>query len=318
MHEQSGIWQMTTVNIFTRYEQKENHFTNALIAILSISRFDSPQLVTSFLRDVLELVPKGDVDTFRVLRGIQGTADGELRGEGCCVQFETKIVSGTLDPEQIDRHLEKLRSRPELLRRLVLLTPDDSNSRYIQQFCPRDTDFILHLGWKRVYGFLETCIKRGTPSVFSELVRQFLDQIHDTVFVQDKAGIILKVDFGDKSEVYDHKYLDDMKAGRWSQWNTPREYKSLDGTGRKLMLYDKTRQGITVAVEIQKVKRTNLEPDYPWTNVFAPGTLRFFEPPIPLSRIRSVEDLGSFGVHRKDRSPYRNITQEQYRQLTGE
>ena len=175
---------MNTVNIFTRYEQKENDFTNGLIAILGLSRFDNPQLVTSFLRDEFEVVPKRKVDTFRVLQGIQGTHDGELSGEDCCVQFETKIVSGKLDPVQIERHLAKLRARPEMLRRLVLLTPDDSASQYTRQFCSLDPDLIVHLGWKRVYKFLECSVKTETPSAFSELVRQFLERIHHTVFVQ--------------------------------------------------------------------------------------------------------------------------------------
>ncbi len=309
---------MSTVNIFTRYEQKENDFTNGLVAILNLSRFDNPHLVTSFLLDELGLVPNGDLDTFRVLRGIQGTADGELRGEGCCIQFETKIVSGTLDAEQIDRHLKKLRTRSELVRRLVLLTPDESRSRYIQQFRSRDTDFILHLGWKRVYDFLLRSVANRAPCVFSELVRQFLERIRDMVFEQDIAGVIVKIHFGKKSEVYEDRYLADMKAGMWTRWDTPREYRNLDGTGRKLLLYDRTKQGITAEVEIEKVERTDTEPDYPWTNQFAPGTLRFFEPPISLSCIRRLVGFESFGVHRKDRSPYRNITREQYQELSGE
>jgi hypothetical protein len=66
------------------------------------------------------------------------------------------------------------------------------------------------------------------------------------------------------------------------------------------------------------VKRTDAEPGYPWSSLFAPGTLHFFEPPIPLSHIRSVAGFESFGFHKKDRSPYRNITYAQYRQLTAE
>lgn len=304
---------MGTVNIFTHYDQKENDFTNGLIAILSLSRFDNPQLVTSFLRDELELVPKGEVDTFRVLRGIQGTADGELRGEDCCVQFETKIVSGTLDSAQIDRHLEKLRARPEVLRRLVLLTPDDSASRYTRQFRSRDTDLILHLGWKRVYSFLERSVKTETPSAFSELVRQFLERIHHTVFVQDMAGVVLKIAFGHKSEVYEDKYLAEMKAGTWTQWDTPRQCKSLDGTGRKLMLYDTKRKGITVEVEIKWVKRTGADAQFPWTNEFAEDP-HIFDDPIPLSRIQMVQGFENFG---RNRSAFRNITHEQYRKLMG-
>ena len=196
---------MSTVNIFTRYEQKENDFTNGLIAILNLSKFDSPQLVASFLNDELGIVPRGEVDTFRVLRGIQGTADGELSGESCCIQFETKTVSGTVDPVQIDRHLDKLRLRSESLRRLVLLTPDDTGSRYIQQFRSRDTGLILHLEWKRVYDFLVRYVANRAQCAFSEVVRQFVERIRDAVFEQDFAGVIAKIQFGEKSQVYKDK-----------------------------------------------------------------------------------------------------------------
>ena len=91
----------------------------------------------------------------------------------------------------------------------------------------------------------------------------------------------------------------------------------MDGTGRKLLLYDRTRQGITAEVEIRKVKRIKWARAYPWANIFAPGTLRVFEKPIRLSRIRNMAGFEDFGKHRKDRTAYRNITHEQYRQLTG-
>ena len=308
---------MSTVNIFTRYEQKENDFTNGFVSILSLSRIECPRFLSSFLRDELRLALNDEIE-FRVLGEFPGTVDAELRGKDCRIWLETKIVSGTLGKAQIRRHLKNLRKQPEKLRRLVLLTPDDSGSQYIRQFVLLDETIILPLGWRRAYDFLERFINKETPTTFSELVSQFLGRIHDTIFAQDIAGIILKIAFGDKSGVHPQHYLDEMKAGVWKKWNTPREYKRLDGSGRKLMLYDRTRQGITAEVEIREVKRTDSEPDYPWTNVFAPGTLHIFEHPIPLSDIRKVQGFESFGLYRKDRSAFRNITHEKYRELTGQ
>ena len=109
-----------------------------------------------------------------------------------------------------------------------------------------------------------------------------------------------------------------MRKGGWVCWHTPREYKKLDGTGRKLMLYDRKLKGITLEVEIRKVrkvKRTGSGRYFPWANYFAPGTLRVFRRPISRRRIRAIADFENFGKHRKDRSPYRNITREVYRQL---
>ena len=307
---------MSIVNIFTSYKQEENHFTNGLIALLRLSRYDRPRFIASFLRDQLSLEPKEGIDSFRVLRGIQGTVDGELCCKDCCIQFETKIASGTLRVEQVRNHLSQLQLRPEMLKKLVLLTPDDGNSKYIERFLLIDKHHVLHLEWKSVYNYLDNSIRNHTGTVFSELVRQFLERIHHRVFEQDIAGIIAKIDFGDRSEVYADRYLSEMEKGSWTKWNTPRQYKSLDGTGRKLMLYDRTRKGITVEVEIHEVRRTDSELDYPWSNIFVHDKLFIYRKPIPLSRIQTIPGFDNFGVHRKDRSAYRNITHEQYRQLT--
>lgn len=306
---------MNALNIFTQYTQEENHFTNGLVSILSLSRFDNPQFRTLFFRDVLGLSGNEEFDSFRVLRGIEGTVDAELCGANSCVQIETKIVSGALDSEQINRHLEILRHRSEAMKRLILLTPDDSRSSYVRQFRLFGMDVVQHVSWRRVYDFLDGFAKTATSTTFTELVTQFVRRIHDKVFAEDIAGIIQKVDFGEKSEVYADRYLAEMIAGQWTRWNTPRQYKHLDGTGRKLMLYDRTRAGITLEVEIAEVIKANSEPEYPWTNVFAPGTIRVFDPPIPLTWIRTVKEFENFGLHRRDRSPYRTITHEQYRQL---
>ena len=220
-----------------------------------------------------------------------------------------------LNEGQIDRHLEELRKRPEPKRRLVLLTPDDSRSQYIERFRSRDPGCILHLSWKRVYDFLQDSVENRKRSVFTELVGQFLDRIRDMVFEQDIAGVIVKIDFSDRSGVDADKYLKEMKEGKWKQWNTPRAYKNLNGTGRKLLLYDRTKQGITVEVEIKKVGSDDTDPDYPSINEFAENTLRTFDDAIPIGIIHGLKGFENFGVHRKDRSPYRNITLEQYQKM---
>jgi len=305
---------MNKVNIFTYYKQKENQFTNGLISLLKLSRLDNPQFVTDFLSIIPDLVLTGEVNKFRVLQEKEtgGTADAELAGEDCRIWIESKIVSGSLRSDQIDAHLKSLSGSPKKLKRLLLLTPDDSNSSYINQFVSKDPR-IRHLAWRAVYDFLEDFVKNKPPSVFSKLVVQFRERIHDKVFEEDYAGIIQTIQFGEKSGVYPDSYLTELKTGEFStRWNTPDRYKELDGPGRKLMLYVR-RQGITVEVEIKEVKSNDTEPDFPFTNVFEPSTLRFFEPPIPLNRIRGVKGLENFA---KGQSAFRNITHEHYRKLT--
>lgn len=305
---------MSGVSIFSGYKQEEDRFTNGLISVLNLARFADPDFVPHFLRTTLRL-HGADITGFRVLQGIDGTADAELRGDGCCIQFETKIASGTLRSDQIEAHLSKLKQCSEGVRKLVLLTPDDGNSKYVGRFLSLDPQLLLHLSWKRVYEHLAGYVPVSQGDVLAELIRQYLERIQQTVFEQDIAGIILKTDFGEKSGVFEDAYLQEFQSNAWSTWNTPREYKSLDGTGRKLLLYDRTRKGITAEVEIRKVELTSAEPDYPWTNEFEPGTLRVFSEPIPLSHIQTITGFENFGVYRKDRSPYRNITHSQYREL---
>ena len=314
---QPGDPPMNTVNMFTRYVQREADLTNSLVAVLDLFRFDAPHMFTSFLIDELGLAPTGKIDTFGVLQGVRGTPNGELCGDDLLIQFETKIVSGALDAEQIEHLVAQLRARTEAVRRLVLVTPDNSRSLYVQQFCSRGSDILVHLGWQQVHDFLHSSVRYRAPRTFSEVVRQFLDRIRDVVFEHDLAAVIQKIVFGARSGVYEDRYVEELKTGIRNQWNTPSECKSLDGTGRKLLLYDRVRRGITAEVVVEKVSSTDTDSDYRWANQFAPGTLRILDPVIPLTCIRRVDGLEEYGVQRRDRRPYRKLTHEQYRKLVA-
>lgn len=218
---------MDTANVFTSYTQEENHFTNGLVSLLRLSTTDGPQFVNEFLMDLLSLSPTDPIECFRVLKEIKGTADAELSGKSCCIHIETKIVSGSLREDQVTAHLECM--KPWIgLKKLVLLTPDDGKSKYIERFRLKDPEHIIHLEWKRVVAFLRKSVDK-CGAVFSMLVRDFLDRIQRCIFEQDIAGIIAKIDFGEKSSVFEDTYLAEMQNGSWKQWNTPREYKNLDG-----------------------------------------------------------------------------------------
>ena len=132
------------------------------------------------------------------------------------------------------------------------------------------------------------------------------------IFEQDFVAVIVKIAFGDNSGVYPDKYLNEMREGKWKNWRTPSKYKKLDGTGRKLLLYDRTRQAITLEVEISEVKKTDEYKEYPWSNKFAPGSLKVYKNPIEVANIEKIE---RFEKYRISRSAHRNLTHEQYRQL---
>ena len=299
----------SNVNIFRHYSQEENRFTNGLISILSVSPL---RYTRAFFKDLLRLELDGAFETF-VLREIPGHADAQLCGSNWCIWFETKIVCGNLSRPQLRRHLKRLRNCRGRMKRLVLLTPDDSKSNYIREIRSKYKPMVLPLEWRKVYDYLERPISGGMKPL-SPILRHFLDQIKDRISKQDYAGVIQKINFGDWSDVHSDTYLEEMKKGEWKWWNTPREYKKLNGTGRKLLLYDKCREAITVEVEIAKVEETKQEKDFPWRNTFVRDTLQFDEKLIPLKRIVKVPGFENFV---SARAPYRNVTHEQYRLLKG-
>jgi hypothetical protein len=254
----------------------------------------------------------GEIRHFRVLQGIKGTADAELSGDACCLYFETKIESATLRTEQIRSHLSYLTQRKEPLKRLVLLTPDDSKSQYVARHLEIDPGSLIHLGWRQVYENLESRAKHEQNPVLAELIQQYLHRIQQTVFQQDYAGIILKIHFGNDSGIFHDTYLENMHEGRWSYFNTRRRYEKLDGTGRKLLFYDSIRQGITAEVEIRKVQFNEEGSDYNCINEFEPGTLKVFKTAIPIKHILSISGLENF---RKGQNAGRLMTHTQYRAL---
>jgi hypothetical protein len=212
--------EMSRVNIFTTYKQPENDYTNGFVSLLSLAPLGRPKLLSQLLNEQLGLRGTFNPVDFLVLEGIAGYADGEISAAGFCIWFETKIVSGTLREEQVRQHLKMLGAKPQTRRYLVLLTPDDSGSSYIERFTAIDPR-ILHLEWRRAYDLLESPARRGVNSVFSALANQFRSHIQETIFEQDLAGGILKISFGDKSEVYKSRYLDEMKAGKWTAGTPP-------------------------------------------------------------------------------------------------
>ena len=311
------------VNVFRTYKQDENNFTNGLCSLLQLASREKPGFIKSFLKELLQLAPDGVIGSrvsVRVLRGIQ-LADAELCGRNCCIRFEAKINSGTLRHEQVRRHLRELDRRKGRLKRIILLTPDDGRSSYVKEFLSIYKPKLLHLEWRNVFEYLrKKSARREMSPVLSELVRQFLKRIEDRVFEQDMAGVITKIAFGEHTDVFptttaEHRgYLDDLPTDK--AWRTPRPYKELDGKGRKLLFYDGMAnvKAITAEVEIQKVKHIPYARAFPSSNVFA-GKPTVFPSPIALAHIRTIPGLENFGKHPKDRSPYRNITREQYRQL---
>lgn len=300
------------VNLFSDYKQRENHFTNGLVSVLHLGELEDLDFTATFFRELLNIELSIPILTFQVLEGYDksSTADAILTAKNAKLFLETKIVSATLRMEQVQKHLKDIQDKAEGLQYVVLLTPDDSRSSYVRGYLDLDATRVKHLEWKRVYEYLShyQCKTR----VLRAVIMHYLSTIKDMIFEQDIVGIISKISFGEHSGVYADRYLDEMRVGEWTKWNTPKKYKNLDGTGRKLLLYDKERKAITVEVEIVRVEEANDEQGYPFTNWFAMNTLKVLRSPISAEVVESVRGFENF-TH--ERAPYRNITHEQYRLL---
>ena len=182
------------------------------------------------------------------------------------------------------------------------------------EFVAINSSRIRHVSWRQVHNFIEGFVTKGNGGLFSDMLSQFATYLYDGILLNDLAGVIMKMSFGKKSGVDNDTYIQDILSGEGigRQWNTPRKYRELDGTGRKLLLYDKIRRAITVEVEIESVEQTGAASEFPWANIYKPGTLCVLDPPIPLSRICSISSLEHLHT---GRSPYRLITHDEYQCL---
>ncbi len=127
-------------------------------------------------------------------------------------------------------------------------------------------------------------------------------------------GIVMKLSFGATSGLYPDTYLKELfeRANSDRLWNLPSEPKALVGGGKKILLYDKNRKGITAEFLIEKIVKTDIEAAYPWSCYIVPESVKKFEPQIDIEFIANIEGLENLA---SSRAPYRNLTEIQYGQL---
>ena len=262
---------------------------------------------------------------FRVLRGFEGTADAEILDNNSIMLIETKIFSGTLRSKQIKRHLKMLDKYNQRSKKLILLTPDSENSHYISQFIKISPKKIVHISWNSIIQLLQK--NQSKDVILNELLTDYIHEIRENIFEQDISAVIVKINFGDKSGVYEDDYIKEFENGEWDDWHTHTEYKNLDGTGRKLLLYDPKRKAITIEVEIERVKYDPKHDKYfCWSNRFVSSKPKFVN--IPLQRILQIpKTIRDIQQEKKDRKSHGfcnfiktqttgwNLTRKQYEWL---
>ena len=289
----------TFVNIFDNYEDEENKFTNSLIALLKLLEIEDNNITFDFLSKLIGLnsIQKSKL-AYNVLKGIGGKKshpDSKICNEDHIIIFETKKESFSINKQQLINHLNYLKNQKDVrIKKLILLTPDNSGSCYVDKFIEINNKLITHLSWKKVYEYFDKLKHSQNKSIlFNGLVQEFLDLIKQKVFESDYVGGILKIDFGDESGIYSDTYLEEIRNHKWKNvpFHTPQQHHVLDGTGRKLLLYDKERFKITIEAEIEEVyedkRRDKRKTKYIYANKFK-GDPKILEKPIPLNKILKI------------------------------
>ncbi len=299
-------------NIFRYYSQAENRYTSGLVSLLKIGSIVDHSLLENFFETLAGVKLLGNIN-LKVLREYDGTADAEILSRELIILLETKVVSGTLRKEQIKRHFFALKEYQQKNKKLILLTPDSVGSHYVNQFLEIAPNKIIHINWNSVISFLLKY--QSKDKLFSELIRDYIEEIKEQIFEQDIAAVIVKIRFGNESKVYRESYLDEFRNGEWNDWHTRNKCDKLDGKGKKLILYDKYH-GLILEVEIEKVRKTNEESKYPWSNKFVKNSLRMYNKPIPLSIIKKIPDKDNkFKNFDRCQTWSWNLTRQQYEWL---
>jgi hypothetical protein len=315
-------------NIFANYSQGENQFTNGLFAILELSTYQDRQFPRQFIWDLLEVDFRQGIESFKVLRemspkgrgrntdGSGITVDAKIAGEGVSLFFETKIKSYTLEEVQIERHIKTaVCPCDSKVKKLVLLTPDDTGGDFIQRIIRKDRQFIIHLRWTQVRDYLAKQSARWKDSVLGKLVEEYLDVINWTIVNQDYIGIIQKVAFNKKTGL---ECPDDCREGLMHPegWGLSKKRKELDGSkGRKLLIYSSDPKAILYEAEVVGCKEDEqTEPDFPWRYQIRVGSVVEFDPPIPLTKIEELQRFKGFG---KRQAPYSNLLRSERQETAG-
>ena len=193
---------------------------------------------------------------------------------------------------------------------LVLLTPDDSRSKYILDILRKHGKRVAHVDWNRVYHCLDSMAKDSAKGVVHQLVRQYVDEIRECILEHDFKGVLLKVRFGERSDLSSEKLIPTLRNEDY--WHTPRRYDKLDGGERKLLLYDPEKAAIVAEAEIQEITREPYRRRFPWKNRFKPGTRRILRKGIDIETIQTVPGLENF---RSGRTGAWLLTGQQYQML---
>jgi hypothetical protein len=117
-------------SIFSTYSTGENRVTASILAVLrclALPRIE--QILGALMEDAdFQLVRFQN----QPAKGGEGIPDGEI-GSSCRLLLETKRTRNALNREQLERHLDRLKSTHEKDQTVLVLTPDDVRPQLIAE-----------------------------------------------------------------------------------------------------------------------------------------------------------------------------------------
>lgn len=155
---------------------KENHITNSFLLVINHNR----KLLQAFLSEFDIPLKKKEVNllsqvTPKALDKRSSIPDGYIYTDdyGFCIGIETKIEPNSLDREQINSHLEQLRSYD--ISYLIVLTPDEATPQVITELNERFKN-IIFISWQDLLNFfLEKGADKGKNPVGKYLFDEFIN-----------------------------------------------------------------------------------------------------------------------------------------------
>lgn len=198
--------------LFSTYTQGENRVTSTLLAVLE-------HINSRLGEDILEaLIDESDLSLVSFdnqVTGVESVPDAAIRGS-TALWFETKTSRSAVRKDQLENHLKALNQDPSDLRRLIVLTPDESIPSEVQTI---DDERLVWASFDTLVGTVESVLERDVGSAEASmyvptereafLLRELTSFIYDEELVSGKEDRVLVVGARrawDEYHTYDHYF----------------------------------------------------------------------------------------------------------------
>ena len=306
------------INLFTHYKQPENAFTNGLVWILKILHKTKNHDFNSFIKERIGVKISKNVN-FRVLGEFKGTADAQIVDDNKILQIETKITSSyyklfddngkfnSLSLSQLKMHKKVLQKEIKKIKKLILITPDFSDSYYVKEIIRRIPS-ITHISWHDIYNFFRKL--KIKDRVLNELIQEFNESIKNEIIDKDYVAGFFKYTEKHLSG-YDNPndYFNEMFKKNIGSTHIPFFPTFLSKPGRKAIFGFKGN--LIGECEIIKIIPSSRKGFLKYRMYINKNKTNRYKPPIPYKQVIKIEPLKKI----KGRPNRCNLTSSDYLQL---